>query len=47
MIKGGIDVFLGQINNYLVPTGMANTVIPIKTISNTNEKESIYILINI
>lgn len=31
-------MFLGQINNYLIPTGMANTVIPIKTISNTNDK---------
>lgn len=31
-------MFLGQINNYLVPSGMANTVIPIRTISNTNEK---------
>lgn len=31
-------MFLGQIQNYLVPTGMANTVIPIRTITNTNEK---------
>lgn len=31
-------MFLGQINNYLVPTGEANTVIPIRTISNTNDK---------
>lgn len=31
-------MFLGQINNYLVPTGEANTVIPVRTISNTNEK---------
>lgn len=31
-------MFLGQIQSYLVPTGMANTVIPIKTISNTNDK---------
>lgn len=31
-------MFLGQITNYLVPTGEANTVIPIRTISNTNEK---------
>lgn len=30
-------MFLGEIKDYLVPTGMANTVIPIKTISNTNE----------
>lgn len=31
-------MFLGQINDYLVPTGMANTIIPIRTISNTNDK---------
>lgn len=31
-------MFLGQINNYLVPAGEANTVIPIRTISNTNDK---------
>ena len=31
-------MFLGQITNYLVPTGEANTVIPIRTISNTNDK---------
>lgn len=31
-------MFLGQIQNYLVPSGMANTVIPIKTLSNTNDK---------
>lgn len=31
-------MFLGQINNYLVPSGEANTVIPIRTISNTNDK---------
>lgn len=31
-------MFLGQINNYLVPTGEANTVIPVRTITNTNEK---------
>lgn len=31
-------MFLGQINNYLVPTGEANTVIPIRAISNTNDK---------
>lgn len=31
-------MFLGQINNYLVPTGEANTVIPIRTIANTNDK---------
>lgn len=31
-------MFLGQINNYLVPSGEANTVIPIRTVSNTNDK---------
>lgn len=31
-------MFLGQINNYLVPSGEANTVIPIRTESNTNDK---------
>lgn len=31
-------MFLGQIDNYLVPTGEANTIIPVKTISNTNDK---------
>lgn len=31
-------MFLGEINNYLVPNGMANTVIPIKTSTNTNDK---------
>lgn len=31
-------MFLGKINNYLVQTGMANTVIPIKTTTNTNDK---------
>ena len=31
-------MFLGQINNYLIPTGMANTVIPIKTVRNTNDR---------
>ena len=31
-------MFLGQINNYLVPTGEANTVIPIRTMTNTNDK---------
>lgn len=30
-------MFLGQINNYLVPTGEANTVIPVRTIMNTND----------
>lgn len=30
-------MFLGNINNYLVPTGMANTVIPIRTEANTND----------
>lgn len=30
-------MFLGQINNYLVPSGEAETVIPIRTISNTND----------
>lgn len=31
-------MFLGNIDNYLVPTGEANTVIPIRTIANTNDK---------
>lgn len=31
-------MFLGKIKDYLVPTGMANTVIPIKTETNTNDK---------
>lgn len=31
-------MFFGEIQNYLVPTGEANTVIPIRTISNTNDK---------
>lgn len=31
-------MFLGQINNYLVPAGEANTVIPVRTMTNTNEK---------
>ena len=31
-------MFLGQINNYLISTGMANTVIPIKTARNTNDR---------
>lgn len=31
-------MFLGQINNYLIPTGVANTVIPIKTVRNTNDR---------
>lgn len=30
-------MFLGQINNYLVPVGMAETVIPIRTEANTND----------
>lgn len=30
-------MFIGQIQNYLVPSGMANTIIPIKTLSNTND----------
>lgn len=30
-------MFLGQINNYLVPSGMANTLIPVRTLSNTND----------
>lgn len=30
-------MFLGQIQNYLVPSGMANTIIPIRTIANTND----------
>lgn len=31
-------MFFGEINNYLVPTGEANTPIPIRTIANTNDK---------
>lgn len=31
-------MFRGRINNYLVPAGEAGTVIPITTLSNTNEK---------
>lgn len=31
-------MFLGRINDYLVPTGEANTAIPIRTIRNTNER---------
>lgn len=31
-------MFIGKINNYLVPSGMANTVIPIRTIRNTNDR---------
>ncbi|MBQ0074488.1 MAG: hypothetical protein KBT34_09865 [Prevotella sp.] len=31
-------MFLGQIDNYFVPSGEANNVIPIRTKSNTNEK---------
>lgn len=31
-------MFFGEINNYLVPSGMANTVIPIRTIANSNDK---------
>ena len=31
-------MFLGQINDYLVPSGEANTIIPIRTIANTNDK---------
>ena len=31
-------MFLGQITNYLVPSGEANTVIPIRTLMNTNDK---------
>lgn len=30
-------MFLGQITDYLVPSGQANTVIPIRTITNTND----------
>lgn len=30
-------MFFGEINNYLVPTGEANTAIPIRTITNTND----------
>lgn len=31
-------MFFGEIDNYLIPSGEANTPIPIKTIANTNEK---------
>ncbi len=31
-------MFLGEINNYLIPTGEANTIIPIRTLMNTNDK---------
>lgn len=31
-------MFFGEINNYLVPTGEANTPIPIRTIANTNDR---------
>lgn len=31
-------MFLGQITDYLVPSGEAGTIIPIRTVSNTNEK---------
>ena len=31
-------MFLGQITDYLVPSGEANTLIPIRTITNTNDK---------
>ena len=31
-------MFFGQITDYLVPTGEANTVIPIRTVRNTNDK---------
>ena len=30
-------MFLGQINDYLVPSGEANTIIPIRTIASTND----------
>lgn len=30
-------MFLGRIDNYLVPSGMANTLIPIRTETNTND----------
>lgn len=30
-------MFIGQINDYLVPTGEAGTIIPIKTLANTND----------
>lgn len=32
------SMFFGEIDNYIVPSGMANTVIPIRTVTNTNEK---------
>lgn len=31
-------MFLGKITDYLVPTGQANTPIPIMTVENTNDK---------
>ena len=31
-------MFLGKITDYLVPTGQANTPIPIRTVENTNDK---------
>lgn len=31
-------MFIGQIQDYLVPSGMANTVIPIRTERNTNDR---------
>lgn len=31
-------MFLGQITDYLVPDGEANTLIPIRTLTNTNDK---------
>ena len=31
-------MFYGQITDYLVPVGMANEVIPIRTIANTNDR---------
>lgn len=31
-------MFIGRIENYLVPVGMANTVIPIRTETNTNDR---------
>ena len=37
MNLGGMIMFLGQITDYLVPTGMANTLIPIRTLINTND----------
>lgn len=31
-------MFFGEIDNYLIPAGEANTPIPIRTVANTNDK---------